>query len=167
MADFEFINWKPHIERHVADNGLSTEEGEDVPLKGMLPMPRSRPGRLEEADLPADVRARLAARRAESETPEYQARRAEEVARLQEEFPPLQPDEALWELLAALRLERERQGLTLADVAARTQIDSTTISKLENGRLPNPTYSTLRALARALGLRLGWTVEKISVDVEA
>ena len=130
-------------------------------------MPRSRPGRLQEADLPADVRARLAARCAESETPESQARHAEEVARLQEEFPPLQPDEALWEVLAALRLERERQGLTLAELAARTQIDPTTISKLENGRLPNPTYSTLRALRPALGLRLGWTIEKIPADVGA
>jgi hypothetical protein len=30
MADFDFINWKPHIERHVADNGLSTEEAEEA-----------------------------------------------------------------------------------------------------------------------------------------
>jgi len=123
-------------------------------------MSRPHRGQIQETDLPTDVRARLAARRAESETPEYQARHAEEVARLQKEFPPLQPDEALWEVLAALRLERERQGLTLADVSARTKIDQTTISKLENGRLPNPTYSTLRTYAHALGLRLGWTIER-------
>jgi ribosome-binding protein aMBF1 (putative translation factor) len=121
-------------------------------------------GQIQEADLPPDVRARLAARRVESETPEAQARHTEEVARIQEEFPPLQPDEALWEVLAALRLERERQGLTLADVSAQTRIDPTTISKLENGRLPNPTYSTMRTYAHALGLRLGWMLEPISVD---
>jgi ribosome-binding protein aMBF1 (putative translation factor) len=130
-------------------------------------MSRPRPGSLQESELPDDVRARLAARRAESETPEYQARHAEEVARLQREFPPLQPDEPLWEVLAALRLERERQGLTLADVSARTKIDPTTISKLENGRLPNPTYSTMRSYARALGLRLGWTVEPAPADIES
>ena len=128
-------------------------------------MSRTRTGRLQESDLPEDVRARLAARRAESETPESQARHAQEVARLKEEFPPLEPDEALWEALATLRLERERQGLTLADVAARSQIDATTISKLENGRLPNPTYSTMRAYARALGLHLRWTLEPISANV--
>ena len=127
-------------------------------------MSRSRRGQIQETDLPADVRARLAARCAESETPESQSRHAEEVARLQAEFPPLQPDESLWEVLAALRLERERLGLTLADVSARTKIDPTTISKLENGRLPNPTYSTIRTYAHALGLRLGWTLEPISAE---
>jgi len=127
-------------------------------------MSRPHRGQVQESDLPTDVRARLAARRAESETPEYQARHAEEVARLQKEFPPLQPDEPLWEVLAALRLERERQGLTLAEVSARTKIDQTTISKLENGRLPNPTYSTMRTYAHALGLRLGWTMEPMSAD---
>jgi hypothetical protein len=30
MADFDFIHWKPHIVRHVAQNGLSTDEVEDV-----------------------------------------------------------------------------------------------------------------------------------------
>lgn len=127
-------------------------------------MSRPQRGGIEESALPAEVRARLADRRAESETPESQARHADEVARIQEEFPPLQPDEALWEVLAALRLERERQGLTLADVSARTKIDPTTISKLENGRLPNPTYSTMRTYARALGLRLGWMLEPMPAE---
>jgi transcriptional regulator with XRE-family HTH domain len=74
-------------------------------------------------------------------------------------------DLSLWEILAALRLERERQGLTLADVSGRTGIHPTTISKLENGRLPNPTYSTLRTYAHALGLRLGWALEPMPADV--
>src|SRR4051812_37483720 len=113
-------------------------------------MSRSRRGQLQESDLPADVRARLAARRAESETPEFQEKHAEEVAQLRRQVPPLEPDESLLDVLAALRLERERQGLTLADVSARTGIDPTTVCKLENGRLPNPTYSTMRAYARAL-----------------
>ena len=30
MAAFDFIHWKPHIVRHVAHNGLSTDEVEDV-----------------------------------------------------------------------------------------------------------------------------------------
>jgi hypothetical protein len=30
MADFDFVHWKPHIERHIAHNGLTTDEVEDV-----------------------------------------------------------------------------------------------------------------------------------------
>ena len=30
MAAFDFIHWKPRIVRHVAHNGLSTDEVEDV-----------------------------------------------------------------------------------------------------------------------------------------
>jgi hypothetical protein len=30
MRGFDFVHWKPHIERHIEDNGLSTGEVEDV-----------------------------------------------------------------------------------------------------------------------------------------
>ena len=54
----------------------------------------------------------------------------------------------------ALRIERERQGLTLTDLQERTRIDRATISKLERGEMPNPTVGTLQTLAAALGKRL-------------
>ena len=68
--------------------------------------------------------------------------------------------------LAALRAERERQGLSLTDMMERTKIDRATISKLENGKIPNPTYQTLRTYARALGKRLVWSVENMTVSTE-
>jgi DNA-binding Xre family transcriptional regulator len=93
--------------------------------------------------------ARAAARRA---TPEGQAGEAEAIRNVREEFPPLALDPAL----AALRAERERQGLSLSDVSERSGIDLATLSKLETGNVPNPTVRTLRAFARALNKRLSW-----------
>jgi ribosome-binding protein aMBF1 (putative translation factor) len=61
--------------------------------------------------------------------------------------------------LAGLRQERERQGLSLTEVAERTGIDQGIISRLETGQLANPTIGILRSYARALGRRLAWTLE--------
>jgi transcriptional regulator with XRE-family HTH domain len=65
-------------------------------------------------------------------------------------------DPELAKALCALRAERERQGLSLSDVSERSGIDRATLSKLETGKVPNPTVSTLRAVARALNKRLSW-----------
>ena len=51
----------------------------------------------------------------------------------------------------ALKVERERQGLSLADMKERTGIDRAALSRLESGRHPNPTIATLMRYARALG----------------
>lgn len=64
--------------------------------------------------------------------------------------------------LAALRRERERHGLSLTDMAKLTGIDRATISKLETGKLANPTIGTLRTYAKALGRRLAWTLEVVA-----
>lgn len=58
---------------------------------------------------------------------------------------------ALQEFMAAVKGERERQGLTLADVAERTGIDQAALSRLENGKQPNTTWLTLARIAQALG----------------
>ena len=58
--------------------------------------------------------------------------------------------------MSALRAERERQGLSLSNVLEWSGIDRATLSKLETGKVPNPTVGTLRALARALNKRLSW-----------
>jgi hypothetical protein len=68
------------------------------------------------------------------------------------------PDPALLELLAALRLERERLGLTLSEVSRRTGIDTADLSRLENGKAHDPRSSTLSRYARALGKRLSWSL---------
>ena len=60
--------------------------------------------------------------------------------------------------LAALRGERERQGLSLTDMQARARIDRATTSKLERVEVPNPTVGTLRTYALALGKRMPWSL---------
>jgi ribosome-binding protein aMBF1 (putative translation factor) len=90
--------------------------------------------------------------------------RIRELAR--QEFPPLVADGPLLDVLAALRHERERQGLSLTDVMERSRIDRATVNKLENGKVPNPTYSTMKAYAKALGMRLAWKLEPFPVEAE-
>ena len=46
-------------------------------------------------------------------------------------------------------------------MAERTGIDRATISKLETGKIPNPTIGTLRTYARALGRKLAWTLQEV------
>ena len=89
-------------------------------------------------------------------TPEGQAEEEEVIRKVREEFPPLAIDPELAKTLSALRAERERQGLSLSDVSERSGIDRATLSKLETGKVPNPTVGSLRALARALNKRLSW-----------
>ncbi len=57
-------------------------------------------------------------------------------------------------VLHELKTAREAAGLTLADVAKRTGMDQATLSRLENGRQPNPTIDTLWRYARAVGRKL-------------
>jgi DNA-binding Xre family transcriptional regulator len=54
-------------------------------------------------------------------------------------------------VLKILREERQRQGLSLADINARSGIDRGTLSKLENEEDPNVTMNTLMRYAQALG----------------
>lgn len=54
----------------------------------------------------------------------------------------------------SLKRARNAAGLNLADVAERTGIDVGALSRLENGRNPNPTTDTLGRVAAALGKRL-------------
>ena len=107
-----------------------------------------------------EQRTAAAVRRAERETRRYQEELARDIEAFRQEFPPA-VDRELIEALAALRSERERQGLSLTDMAERTGIDRATISKLETGKIPNPTISTLRTYAKALGRKLAWTLQEV------
>jgi ribosome-binding protein aMBF1 (putative translation factor) len=106
-------------------------------------------------------------RKAARETPEAQARLQSDIEEIRREVPPLTIDGPLRDLLAALRRERERQGLSLTDIMDRSRIDRATVNKLENGKIPNPTYSTMRAYAKAIGMSLAWTLEPIAVDARS
>lgn len=60
--------------------------------------------------------------------------------------------------LRALKAEREKQGLSLSDVAARCGIDKGALSRLENSEDVNPTVATLERYAEALGRTLAITL---------
>jgi DNA-binding XRE family transcriptional regulator len=57
-------------------------------------------------------------------------------------------------MLEQLKAERERRGLSLADMMRLTGMTRESISRLENDRKPNPTMLTLARYATALGLEL-------------
>jgi DNA-binding XRE family transcriptional regulator len=57
-------------------------------------------------------------------------------------------------LVARFKTVRESQGLTLAEVAERMGIDPPALSRLETGKMLNPTLATLHKWAEALGRRL-------------
>lgn len=118
--------------------------------------------RLGDVDLTPQQPAAAKARRADRQTSQYQEGLARDIDTYRRGYPPV-GDPELVAALAGLRRERERQGLSLTDMAERTGIDRATISKLETGKLANPTIGTLRTYARALGRRLAWTIETAAV----
>jgi DNA-binding XRE family transcriptional regulator len=61
---------------------------------------------------------------------------------------------AVLTLLARFKAVRESQGLTLAEVADRMGIDPPALSRLETGKMLNPTLATLHKWAGALGRKL-------------
>ena len=108
--------------------------------------------------LTPEQRAAVETLRAKHQTLEYREQEEKDREAIRAEFPPRVIDEELKAALATLRLERERQGLSLTDMQERTRIDRATISKLERGEIPNPTMGTLRTYAAALGKRLSWSL---------
>jgi DNA-binding phage protein len=98
----------------------------------------------------ADERTRHAKIREQiaDELPESRKRAKERIAILKKEGTPLR------QVLGALRAERERQGLSLADIHERTGIDRAALSRLENNEEANPTLATLERYAQAVGKHL-------------
>ncbi len=62
--------------------------------------------------------------------------------------------EAILTLVGRFKAIREGQGRTLAEVAERMGIDAPALSRLETGKMLNPTLATLHKWAEALGLTL-------------
>jgi transcriptional regulator with XRE-family HTH domain len=65
----------------------------------------------------------------------------------------------LHQVMASLKKERERQGLTLADLSDRTGVDQAALSKLETGSHGNPTMETLYRIALARGKVIACNVQ--------
>ena len=63
-------------------------------------------------------------------------------------------------MLGQLKAERERRGLSLADMMRLTGMSRESISRLENDPTPNPTVSTFARYAAALGLELRFSAKK-------
>ncbi len=61
---------------------------------------------------------------------------------------------ALMHFAASLKRMREQQQLSLAELADRSGIDKSAISRLETGQADNPTIATLERLARSMGKRI-------------
>ena len=102
-----------------------------------------RKTKAEERARHAKVREQIA-----DELPDIRRRAKERLALLKKEGTPLR------QILAALRAERERQGLSLADIQDRTGIDRAALSRLENNEEANPTLSTLERYAEAIGRQM-------------
>ena len=63
------------------------------------------------------------------------------------------------QVIAALKAERERQGLSLADVERLCGLKCSALSRLENDSTANPTLLTLQRYAIALKLSLATSVK--------
>lgn len=61
---------------------------------------------------------------------------------------------AILKLVVKFKSSRESQGLTLAQVAERMGIDAPALSRLEGGKVLNPTLATLQKWAEALNQTL-------------
>lgn len=86
----------------------------------------------------------------EKDKPAIQKEAREMVAELQE----------LAGVFAELRRMREAQGLSLADIAERTGIDRSSLSKFENGLRQNFTLDTVLRYARAVGQKVSLVLSR-------
>ncbi|HET6574138.1 MAG TPA: helix-turn-helix transcriptional regulator [Fimbriiglobus sp.] len=68
----------------------------------------------------------------------------------QTDFLPLGEVVLLRQIATELKRERERKGMTLAELSSRCGIDQAALSRLENGKVDNPTIDTLYRVAAAL-----------------
>lgn len=79
----------------------------------------------------------------------------------------LSAEESLLKGLIELREARQTRGLSLSEVSRRSGIDLASLSRLEGGKNPNPTFETLSRYAQALGLRLELSLVENDVPVSS
>ena len=81
--------------------------------------------------------------------------------KLEDSAPYLHSSE-LQALIAQLKRERMRRGLSMGDVARLTDQARSAISRLENGQYPNPTLDTVYRYAVALGMHITLVAKPLS-----
>ncbi len=91
------------------------------------------------------ARHRLVREQIAAELPEIKEHARAALAEIKRKGTPIR------RVVAVLRAERERQGLSLADLNERTGIDRGALSRLENNEDANPTVNTLERYAAAVG----------------
>ena len=64
--------------------------------------------------------------------------------------------------IATLKQEREHRGMTLAEAAERSGLDKGMLSRLENGKILNPTVNTLWRYAEAVGMKMNLSAERLT-----
>jgi hypothetical protein len=69
---------------------------------------------------------------------------------------------ALLSAIAELKRRRDEQGLSLADVSERSGLDRALLSRLENGKVLNPTMATLWRYAEAIDSQVTLGVEPLT-----
>ena len=65
-----------------------------------------------------------------------------------------------------LRELREKKKLSQAEVAERGELEQTTVSQLELGKIRDPRHSTIQKLAKVYGVRLQDVVDALGHSVE-
>ncbi len=68
-------------------------------------------------------------------------------------------------IFVSLKAEREKLGLSLADMSERCGMAREVIHRLESQSSPNPTIATIQRYATALGLELSFAVKRIAKTI--
>ena len=70
------------------------------------------------------------------------------------------------ELAPRMKALRTKKALTMKDVASMMGVDAPYLSRLENGKVPNPTVGTLRKWAEALGLEMRFSLA-VNINIQS
>jgi DNA-binding Xre family transcriptional regulator len=74
---------------------------------------------------------------------------------------------ALLSAIAELKRQRDERGLSLTDVSQRSGLDRALLSRLENGKVLNPTMATLWRYADAIGSQISLAVEPLPIGTDS
>jgi DNA-binding Xre family transcriptional regulator len=75
--------------------------------------------------------------------------------------------ESLLQGVIELKRARQARGLSLSEISRRSGLDLASLSRLERGKNPNPTFETLSRYAEALDLRLDLSLVPASVPISS